>query len=214
MAPVLYRFAPYVLDTRREELRRGRETVHVTPKVFALLAYLVEHRDRLVPKEELLDAIWADTHVAEGSLARTVTSLRQTLGDEAGEPRFIETVSRRGYRFIAAVEEVAEAGESPYYLVQGRRVFRLRIGENILGRAEESVVPISSFAVSRRHAAVAVTGTGATLIDLGSKNGTMVAGKRITEPVPLREGDEIRLGAEVLFFTSRPHAPSTVTEIR
>ena len=217
MADGLCRFGPFVLDARREELRRDGETIHLTPKVYALLVYLVAHSQRLVPKEELLDAVWADTHVAEGSLARTMTSLRQALGDPASGPLYIETVARRGYRFIAAVEELEhapEAEESSYCLVHERRVYRLRRGQNILGRDDDSAVPIASFAVSRRHAAIVVTADGATIADLRSKNGTTVAGKRVTEPVPLREGNEIRLGPLVFLFTSCPEARSTVTEIR
>lgn len=213
MANAVWRFGPFTLDERRGELRHGSETVDVMPKVFTLLVYLVRHRDRLLTKEELLDAIWPDTHVAEGSLARTITNLRQALGDHADEPLYVETVARRGYRFVAAVEESAAAAASPFCLVHEQRVYPLTFGENLLGRDPHSAVPIASAGVSRRHATITVTATTVTLADVGSKNGTMVSGQRIAEPVPLHEGDEIRLGPLLFVFTSKPAAQSTVTEI-
>lgn len=212
MAHLLYRFGPYALDMAREELQRDGQMIHVMPKVFALLAYLIEHRDRLVAKEELLDAIWADTHVAEGSLTRTITNLRQVLGDEAGEPHFIQTVPRRGYRFVGAVDEVeTTSGRSPYALIHEHRRWRLRIGTNLLGRTAESTVPITSGAVSRRHAIIEVTATSATIRDLGSKNGTRVAGKQLTGPVPLHVGDEIHLGPLMFHFVASRDSQRTIT---
>jgi hypothetical protein len=157
----------------------------LTPKDYALLAYLVEHRDRLVPKEELLDAVWPETHVAEGSLARAIANVRRALGDDPHEPRYIRTAARRGYRFIAADAAMAP---SLFVLVHDGRMFSLRLGENILGRADDSVVPIASPAVSRRHALITATETEAVLKDLGSKNGTSVDGRRVYHSVSLRKG--------------------------
>lgn len=202
-------FGPFTLDRRAGELRRDGTKVDLMPKMFALLAYFLDHPGRLILKEELLDTLWRDTHVAEGSVTRTVANLREALGDRADEPLYIETVTRRGYRFMAAVEETSV---SPYALVHEHRVYPLRKGDNLLGRAEESVVPIVSPLVSRRHAIVCVTAGGATLHDLGSKNRTSIGNVQVAEPVPLHDGDEIRLGPLTFTFVTRGRTASTITD--
>ena len=91
-------------------LRDGR-AIDVTPKLLDLLFHLLDHAGDLVTKEALLDALWPGANVTENALAQAVSELRQALGDDAASPRFIKTVARRGYRFVAAVEEIA--GGSP-----------------------------------------------------------------------------------------------------
>jgi DNA-binding winged helix-turn-helix (wHTH) protein len=93
--------SPWCVDLNSECLRRGEQTIKLTPKAFAVLRYLVEHTGRLVTKEELFDAVWPRTYVSDGVLKNCVMELRQALGDEAKTPQFIETVYRRGYRLIA-----------------------------------------------------------------------------------------------------------------
>src|SRR5262249_38818654 len=94
-------FGSYQLDRVNERLWRGTQVVPLRPKPFAILRYLVEHPGRLVSKAELLQAIWPDTTVSEGVLKSYIHDLRTVLGEEAQAPQFIETVGRRGYRFIA-----------------------------------------------------------------------------------------------------------------
>src|SRR5262245_31092808 len=80
---------------------RGAQTLRLTPKVFAVLQLLVEQAGRLVTKSALLDAVWPDTTVSDAAaLTVCIGALRRELGDDPRAPRFIETVSRRGYRFI------------------------------------------------------------------------------------------------------------------
>jgi TolB-like protein/DNA-binding winged helix-turn-helix (wHTH) protein/Flp pilus assembly protein TadD len=86
-------------------LRAGRP-VAMEPKAFDLLGFLIQHRGRLVEKQELLDAVWKDATVTENAMTRVVAQLRKALGDPAAEPRYIETVPTRGYRFIAPVRVV------------------------------------------------------------------------------------------------------------
>ena len=71
--------------------------------MFDVLRFLIAHRDRLVTKEELLEGVWPGTFVGPNALTRAVAQLRKALGDDADEPRYVETVARRGYRFIAPV---------------------------------------------------------------------------------------------------------------
>jgi DNA-binding winged helix-turn-helix (wHTH) protein len=104
----VYRFGPFELDVGARELRRGPDEIPVQPQVFALLHYLIEHRDRVVGKAELLSRLWPDAVVLEASLQRSVSQARAALDDEAHA--FIRTFSRHGYRFVGLVEESAPGG--------------------------------------------------------------------------------------------------------
>src|SRR5262245_42399179 len=94
-------FDDFSLDPNTEQLLCGGEVVDLTPKAFAVLRRLVEEGGQVVSKEELLRAGWAKTHVGEGVLKVIILEIRRALGDDPVTPRFIETVPRRGYRFIA-----------------------------------------------------------------------------------------------------------------
>jgi DNA-binding winged helix-turn-helix (wHTH) protein/tetratricopeptide (TPR) repeat protein len=95
------------LDTANECLWRGDEAIPLQPKAFAFLKYLSERGGRLVTKGELLQALWPRTAVTEGVLKACVKTLREALGDDPGHPRYIETVHRRGYRFIGRLDDRA-----------------------------------------------------------------------------------------------------------
>ena len=94
-------FASYCLDLVDERLWHEQTAVALRPKAFGVLRYLLEHAGQLVTKAELLDAVWPDVAVSEGVLKVSVRQLRKALGEKAQTSRFIETVHRRGYRFIA-----------------------------------------------------------------------------------------------------------------
>ena len=96
-------FPPFQLDLANEQLWREQQLVPLPPKTFAVLRYLVEHAGRLVTKDELLKAVWSDTRVSDGVVKGYIHDLREALGDSSQQPRFIETVSRRGHRFIGKV---------------------------------------------------------------------------------------------------------------
>jgi pimeloyl-ACP methyl ester carboxylesterase/DNA-binding winged helix-turn-helix (wHTH) protein len=104
-----YLFGDYALDLERRELRRGADTVQVEPQVFDLLAYLVESRDRVATKDDLLAAVWHGRIVSESTLASRITAARHAIGDSGEQQRFIRTVSRRGFRFVGEVREQAAA---------------------------------------------------------------------------------------------------------
>ena len=192
-----FAFGDFVLDSAAGELRRGPSALAVRPKVYELLEHLVRNAGRLISKEELLDAVWGKTNVSEGSLNRTVTELRQCLGDDPRQPAIIETVARRGYRFIASVTATeAESELSPFVLVFPDRIVPLPNGETIVGRVPECDVQIYAPSVSRRHARILVAAAGASIEDLGSTNGTFVGGHRVTSLTVLQDGTEIRLGKE------------------
>jgi DNA-binding winged helix-turn-helix (wHTH) protein/Tfp pilus assembly protein PilF len=106
-----YRFGPYTLDAAAYRLLRGAEPVALSPKIIDLLLYLVARQSALVPKDELFAALWPDVAVTDNALTQAVSELRQALGDDSSSPTYIQTVARRGYRFIAPVEMLAPAME-------------------------------------------------------------------------------------------------------
>lgn len=98
-----FEFSDYLLDTRERVLLRLGEPVSITPKTFQLLRVLVENHGHIVEKEKIIQSVWADSFVEDGNIAFTMRLLRKALADDRQNPRFIETVPRRGYRFIADV---------------------------------------------------------------------------------------------------------------
>jgi DNA-binding winged helix-turn-helix (wHTH) protein len=209
------RFGDCVLDTATRELTRGGRAVDLEPKVFQLLELLLESRPQALEKDRIHERLWPATFVSESSLPRLVADLRAAIGDQAREPRFIRTLHGFGYAFSGPVTvDSRAAGPSQgtrFRLIWGERSIPLREGENILGRAEDVAVPIDSTRISRHHARIVVSGEQVQLEDLGSKNGTFVAGRRLTGPVPLRDGDEICLGTLLIVFRSAGDA-STETD--
>jgi DNA-binding winged helix-turn-helix (wHTH) protein/tetratricopeptide (TPR) repeat protein len=104
-------FGPFRLDSSTESVWRGVEELRLRPKTFAVLRYLAERPGRVVVKDELFEAVWPEVAVGDAALAVCVGEIRKALGDEARTPRFIETVHRRGYRFIGPVQ-VSARGET------------------------------------------------------------------------------------------------------
>lgn len=106
-------FGNFVLDCDDQVLLSDGKPVPLTPKAYLLLKTLVENHGRVIEKQELIEAVWPDSFVEEGNLPYTANLLRKTLGDSKSEPRFIETVPRRGYRFIAPVTALSINGAGP-----------------------------------------------------------------------------------------------------
>ena len=103
---MIYAFGDYELDVDRYQLRWRGDELELEPKIFEVLTYLVRHRDRVVPKAELLEELWPDQVVGEWSLTRCISVARKALQDNSTEQRVIQTLYGRGYRFVAAVGEV------------------------------------------------------------------------------------------------------------
>src|SRR5215471_13506528 len=102
-------FHPFRLDPTNECLWKGAKAINLRPKVFAVLDYLLSRPERLVTKEELLNAVWPETFVGEAVLKVAIRQIREALGDDPKSPRFIETAHRRGYRFIG---QIAKSGQT------------------------------------------------------------------------------------------------------
>jgi TolB-like protein/DNA-binding winged helix-turn-helix (wHTH) protein/Tfp pilus assembly protein PilF len=108
----LYEFGPFRLDTAEHTLLRDGQPIPLRPKVYDLLVVLVENRGHLVDKEQLMSSVWAEQFVEEGNINKNISMLRQALGESDGGTKFIETVPKRGYRFVAEVREVNDNGQA------------------------------------------------------------------------------------------------------
>lgn len=139
------RFPPFVLDRSAGSLLRDGEVVHLRPRTWDVLCHLAERPGRLVTKDELLDAVWSDAVVTEGTLTNSIRELRAALGDDARSPRFIETVHRRGFRFVADVVSSGgahapagvERADAEDDRAAGARAPRRDAGVRVVGRAAE-----------------------------------------------------------------------------
>src|SRR5262249_47189852 len=96
-------FGEFTLDVLHRCLYCGTERIHVTPKPLETLIYLVQHQGETVTKQRLLEEVWRNTAVTEGTLVQAVREIRKALGDDKGNPRFIQTIPREGYRFVGRV---------------------------------------------------------------------------------------------------------------
>ena len=192
----------FAFDAERRQLIGGGGAVALSSKEFELLTLLVSKRPCAVSKDEIQDALWPRTIVAETSLTTLVKELRTKLG-QAGRGGPIRTVHGFGY---ALEDDGAATAQVPTpRLLRGTAEIRLASPELILGRESGLPGTIDDASVSRRHAHLRWDGTAVVLTDLGSKNGTFVKGVRVSEPVALEDGDEIRLGL-VSFVYRAPRA--------
>src|ERR1700676_1647920 len=109
-----YLFEEYAFDTDRRELHRGADVVPVAPQVFDLLDYLIRNRERVVSKDDLINAIWNGRSVSDAALTTRLNVARSAIGDSGDEQRLIKTLPRKGFRFVGVVREEREvAGPNP-----------------------------------------------------------------------------------------------------
>jgi DNA-binding winged helix-turn-helix (wHTH) protein len=207
-------FGTFVLDTGRHQLLEAGREVHLSPKAYEFLRLLLSERPRALAKTELHERLWPGTFVTDATLASLVAEVRHALRDGSGDGRFIRTVHAYGYAFEGAatnLEESAPPEPPPAWLDGEHGRFALRPGENLLGRESHAIAAFEETIVSRHHARIMIGPGAVTIEDLGSKNGTWVRGVRVTTPVPLEDGDEIRLGSITLFFRTLQDPGSTET---
>ena len=198
------RFGTCVFDSELRELSRGGTRAPLTPKAFALLEMLIEARPQPIAREAIVARLWPDTVVEPGNLHNLVSEIRNAIGDD----QVIRTIHRFGYAFDAtgAVEESAN-----FVAVFGDTEIALRPGENLIGRDPSCAISIDSAEVSRRHAQITIDGARVTIEDLGSKNGTFVGTRRVTEPAEVRSGDSVLVGTTTFVIRSKSALPSTKT---
>lgn len=203
-------FANCTLDIATRELRRDGLVVHLPPKAFMLLAYLLRERPRVIPRAELDERLWPESYVGRSSLGRLIAELRAAVGDDARAPGIIRTVHGAGYAFCAEVSSDPAPGSARFVLVWRDLPFALGEGEHLLGREGDCNIVVDVAGVSRHHARIQVVGRQALIGDLSSKNGTYVNRRRIAEPTALEHLDEISLGTAVL--TVRRFTDSAATQ--
>lgn len=211
------RFGPFEFDSATRQLLREGTPMHLSPKSFDLLQILVERRPAVVTKTELQDRLWPDSVVLEANLANAVAEIRKALGDDPKAPRFVATVSRRGYRFSGHVEPAPGPGGRPqepvrWWLVWKETTLPLSEGKNVVGRHPNSAVWINGTSVSREHAHIVITAGRATVEDRDSTNGTFVNGTRITTRHPLVDGTTVTFGSEPAVFREWSDADAPRTE--
>jgi len=105
---VHYLFGDYALDPDRRELTRQAEAVAIGPKVFDLLLYLVQNRERVVSKDDLLETVWSGRIVSESTLTSHINAVRKAIGDNGVEQRLVRTITRKGFRFVGEVKEASD----------------------------------------------------------------------------------------------------------
>jgi len=213
---MLLTFGDFVLDRAARQLRRGQEALRLEPKALELLDLLIGRRPEAVSKQDIRDRLWPDTFVSESSLTGLVGQIRQALGDDPKQPRFVRTVHAFGYAFSGEASEGTPArvpiGQPAARVIWGKWVLPLLAGENVFGREEDARVRIESSGVSRRHARIVIREGEATLEDLGSKNGTFLGERRLEAPARLADGDIFRLGREIFVFRNSASDDATATE--
>jgi DNA-binding winged helix-turn-helix (wHTH) protein len=213
---VTYYFARFSVNGETRQLLAGEREIHLSPKAFELLLLLIEQRSRALSKAELQERLWPSTFVGETNLPTLVAEIRRALDDSSREPAYVRTMHRFGYRFVATVTDSApgQAVSSraiSMYLTSADRRYLLPEGANVIGRAHDAAIRIDSGGVSRHHARIVVHGELARVEDLGSKNGTFVAGEPVTDSRLLQDGDEIRIGPVALTFKIAPPTQATET---
>lgn len=110
-----YYFGPFRLGTRERFLLRQGMIVPLSPKAFDTLALLVAHNGQLLEKDRLLTHLWPETEVEENNLVQVISALRKALGQRRCEHQYIETVTGRGYRFVARVQTLPDEGRESYF---------------------------------------------------------------------------------------------------
>ena len=212
-----FRFGPFVFDAESRELLRDGHPVALSPKAFDLLSILVASRPKAISKGELQERLWPATFVVEKNLANLVSEIRDAIGDDPSDPRFIRTVPRFGYAFRETVHRPVSGGPKR----RGGLSFRItwvagRVtldeGEHVIGRDPDVEIYLDAPGVSRRHAVMKIAAGRATIEDLSSKNGTFVGDQRVDGSRSIGDGDIITVGSVKLTLRALQMPTSTETE--
>jgi TolB-like protein len=132
-----YRFGDYMLDVARRELRHGGEPVAIVPQVFDALAYLIQNRDRVVTKDDLLDSVWGGRVVSESTLASRINAARRAIGDTGQTQKFIRTSARKGIRFVADIVDTPSDALPNLEPPRGRPSIAVMPLHNLTGKGED-----------------------------------------------------------------------------
>ena len=208
------RFDGFEFDPVTRRVRCEGVDIHLTPKAFELLAALLDGAPRVVSKRELHARLWPGGAVADATLVALIKQLRAALDDRDRAAPLIRTVHRVGYALEIPLtrREPAMPSVAARWLTLGQRRLSLVTGENIVGRDEAASVRLDDPMVSRRHARILVSGSGALIEDLGSKNGTFIDGQPIAAgSMPLRNGIQLAFGTVLVVYGESGNGMPTVT---
>ncbi|MCP4619820.1 MAG: tetratricopeptide repeat protein [Bradyrhizobium sp.] len=218
-------FSNQVLDTDTRELSREDMPVALEPQVFDLVVHLMENRDRVVSKEELIDKIWHGRHVAESTLTSRINAARKAVGDSGAEQALIRTIARKGFRFVAAVQTGTEDGvpaepAAPHRELEPQVALLDRPGIAVLpfinmsgdrsqeyfsdGISEDIITALSKlrwFFVIARNSSFIYKGRSAHISEIARELGV----RYVVEGSVRRSGDQVRISAQLNDVTTGSH---------
>jgi len=199
-------FDAFVFDTDCRQLERNGDPVHLQPKAFQLLQYLIEAAPAAISHAHLYDLLWGETHVVDANLRNLVADIRAALGDGRKGARYIRTVHGFGYRFVAVPRIESHPYRSAYVLEGNGTRYSLRQGPNLVGRDPTAEVHLTMPDVARVHAAVIVCSDEVWVETRAGEHPTHVGEEPVLEPARLSIGDVVRFGSTSLTLRLRPSA--------
>jgi len=180
-------FGDFELDESLYELRRDGAPIKLEPKVFDVLRYLVDHHERVVSKDELLEQLWPGEFVSESVLPRCIVAVRKALGDDPAAPRFIQTIHGRGYRFVAAVRPApggqVAVGATPGEVAEEPRVFvgREDAMAHLRSAVDQAFAGRGQLVLLLGEPGIGKTRTAEELAEVAARRGALVATGRCHE---------------------------------
>jgi len=218
---LLYLFEDYALDTDRRELRRGTTLMSVEPKVFDLLAYVIENRARVVSKDDLIAAIWGGRIVSDSTLTTRLNAAGSAIADSGEEQRLIKTLPRKGIRFVGAVREgqgpagiASGLGDLSRPTLQDRPSIAVLAFANMSGDPEQEyfadgitddiITELSRFSellVIARNSSFQYKGRSVDVRQVGRELGVLY----VLEGSVRRSGERVRIGAQLVDAASGAH---------
>lgn len=225
-----FRLDDWIVEPQLNRVSNGKVSVRIEPKTMEVLLCLADHAGEVVSRRDLVDAVWTVEFITESTVNHAVADLRKALSDDAREPRFIETIPKRGYRLLispgghpqkegparrlgahrgplaviidqeVSLGERAGSGSNGHFLFLAETKIPLCGNPVVFGRGESADIQILVPEVSRRHARIEFELRATAIEDLASKNGTLVNNTPIESRHQLRSGDTIGIGPTTMIY--------------
>jgi TolB-like protein len=203
-------FGDHRLDIERRELRRGGELIDLEPKVFDLLSFLVQHRNRVVSKDDLLEAVWGGRIVSESALTTRINAVRRALGDDGTAQRLVRTFTRKGIRFVGEVTELpdqtAPISDRPSVAVLPFENMSADPDQEYFvdGMVEEIITALSRFprlVVIARNSTFSYKGRAADVRQIGQELGV----RYVLEGSVRKAGNRVRIAGQLINSATGAH---------
>jgi TolB-like protein len=207
---VVLAFGDHRLDIERRELRRGGELIDLEPKVFDLLSFLVQHRNRVVSKDDLLQAVWGGRIVSESALTTRINAVRRALGDDGTAQRLVRTFTRKGIRFVGEVTELpdqtAPISDRPSIAVLPFENMSADPDQEYFvdGMVEEIIIALSRFprlVVIARNSTFSYKGRAADVRQVGRELGV----RYVLEGSVRKAGNRVRIAGQLINSATGAH---------